>query len=175
MTSFSMLSVYIDEIQWFLWDEFDILMSEYIISRCLKREDIRKKRIRFLAAERNQFLRDDWIRRLAQWQHYQMIFIDGSAANERTKDRKHGWAPIGVRPTEYCPLKRSKLWYILPAYTSRGYIAYEIVQGSITKDLFLEFLRNKVMPHCHPLSKDGCIHRAALRFAREDQTVTLSK
>ena len=136
--------------QWFLWDEFDIWMSEYTISRWLKKEDIRKKRIRFLAAERNQFLRDDWIRRLAQWKHYQMIFIDESAANERTKDRKHGWAPIGVRPTEHRPHKRSERWSILPAYTSRGgYIAYEIVQGSITKDLFLEFLRNKVMPHCH--------------------------
>ena len=162
--------------QWFLWDEFDIRMSEYTISRWLKKEDIRKKRIRFLAAERNQFLRDDWIRRLAQWKHYQMIFIDESAANERTKDRKHGWAPIDVRPTEHRPHKRSERRSILPAYTSRGgYIAYEIFQGSITKDLFLEFLRNKVMPHCHPLSKDGCIHRAALRFAREDQTGTLSK
>ena len=75
--------------QWFLWDEFDIWMSECTISRWLKREDIRKKRIRFLATQRNQFLRNDWIRRLAQWKHYQMIF-DEPAANEQTKDRKHG-------------------------------------------------------------------------------------
>ena len=87
--------------QWFLWDEFDIWMSEYTISRWLRREDIRKKRTRFIAAERNQYLRDDWIRRLAQWKHYQMSFIDESATNERTKN------------------------------------------------LFLEHLRNKVMPHCH--------------------------
>ena len=103
-----------------------------------------------------------------------MIFIDESAANERTKDRKHGWAP--VRPTEHRPHKRSERWSILPAYTSRGgYIAFEIFRGFITKDLFLEFLRSKVMPPCHSLSKDGCIHRAALRFAREDQTGALSK
>ena len=77
-----------------------------------------------------------------------MIFIDESAANKRTKDRKYGWAPIGVRPTD--PHKPSERWSIIPAYTSRGgYISYEIVQGSIAKDLFLEFLRNKVMSHCH--------------------------
>ena len=29
-------------------------------------------------------------------------------------------------------------------------IAHGIVQGFIIKDLFLEFLRNKVMPHSHP-------------------------
>ena len=70
-----------------------------------------------------------------------MIFIDESAANERAKDRKHGWAPIGVRPTkEHRPHKRSERWSILLAYISCGrYIAYEIVQGSITKDLFLSF------------------------------------
>ena len=42
-----------------------------------------------------------------------MIFVDESAANERTKDRKHGWAPIGDRPTEHRPYKRSERWSIL--------------------------------------------------------------
>ena len=78
-----------------------------------------------------------------------MIFIDESAANERANDWKHWWAHIGLSPTENRPHKRSERWSILPAYTScGGNIAYEIVQGSITNDLFLEFLRNKVMPHC---------------------------
>ena len=60
------------------------------------RRDIWKERIRFMSAERNRFLLDDWIRRLAQWKHYQMIFIDESAANELTKDRKcDGCVPRG--------------------------------------------------------------------------------
>ena len=80
-----------------------------------------------------------------------MFFVDESAANERTKDRKHRRAPIGVRPTEHRPHKRSERRSILPAYTNRGgYISYEIVQGSITKDLFLESLGNKVMQHFNP-------------------------
>ena len=55
-----------------------------------------------------------------------MIFRDESAASERTKDRKHGCAPIGVRPTEHRPHKLSERWSILPAYTSHGgYIAYD--------------------------------------------------
>ena len=134
--------------QWFLWGEFDTWMSECTISRWLKMEVVRKKRIRFIAAECNQFLRDDWVRRLAQWKHCQMIFVDESAANEHTKDRKHG---IGVRPTEHRSHKRSERWSILPAYTSRGGdISYEMFQGSVTKDLSPGLLRNKVMPHCHP-------------------------
>ena len=84
-------------------------------------------------------------------EHYQKISVDASAANERTKEINHGLAPLDVRPTEHCPHKQSERWSILPAYTScGGYIAYEIVQRSITKDMFFGFLRNKLMTHCHP-------------------------
>jgi len=34
------------------------------------------------------------------------VFVDEFAANERTKDRKHGWAPIGEKPIESRPHKR---------------------------------------------------------------------
>jgi hypothetical protein len=138
-----------------LWDEFEVWVSEDTISRWLTKRRFRKKRIRFVAEERDVFLRDDWMRRLSQWKHWQLVFVDESAANERTKDRKHGWAPIGVRPTERRPHKRSERWSILPAYTSRGgYIAYEIIQGAFTKEAFLNFLRDKVLPLCNRYDPD---------------------
>ena len=58
------LSVHVDKMQWFLWNEFDTWMSECTISlgRWLKRVDIRRKIIRFLTTKHNQFLRNDWIR-----------------------------------------------------------------------------------------------------------------
>jgi len=31
---------------------------------------------------------------LSQWKSEQMVFVDESAVNERTADRKWGWAPI---------------------------------------------------------------------------------
>ena len=65
------------------------------------------------------------------------MFADGSAANKRTKDHKHGWAPTGERPIEYRPRKWLERLCILLKYTSRGYIAYEIIQGVIIKELFL--------------------------------------
>jgi len=33
---------------------------------------------------------------LSQWKSEQMVFVDESALNERTADRKWGWAPIGM-------------------------------------------------------------------------------
>jgi len=76
------------------------------------------------------------------------MFIDESAANERTGDRKYGWAPVGVTPYEYVPVKRSERWSILPVYTIDGMMVWDIIQGSWTKELFNDFVRTKVLPYC---------------------------
>ena len=63
-------------------------------------------------------------------------FLDESAANERTMDRKYGWAPVGVTSHEYKSIKRSERWSILPVYTVDGFYVWDIIQGSYTKELF---------------------------------------
>jgi len=88
--------------------------------------------------------------RLGGWQAEQLVFIDESAANERTMDRKFGWAPIGLPAREIRPAKRSERWSILPAYTLDGYITYDIVHGSYNAELFRIFIENKVLPLCSP-------------------------
>src|SRR5271169_1081618 len=102
------------------------------------------------AAQRNPELRDHWIKQLASWDANQLVFIDESAANERTGDRKYGWAPIGVTPYEYRSFRHSERWSLLPAYTVDGFITWDIRQGSYTADLFHDFIENKVIPLCNP-------------------------
>jgi len=77
------------------------------------------------------------------------VFIDESAANERTLDRKFGWAPVGYPSQEIRPAKRSQRWSILPAYTLDGYITYDIVHGFYNAELFNDFIQNKVLPLCN--------------------------
>ena len=53
----------------------------------------------------------------------------------------------GRRPSNHIQdLKRSKRWSILPAFTVDGYIAWEVHQGSITAEIFNDFVRNQVLP-----------------------------
>jgi transposase len=77
-----------------------------------------------------------------------LVFIDESACNERTGDRKFGWSPVGVECKVSRPLKRSERWSILPALCNKGYMDWMIYQGAITADLFVEFLRERVLPYC---------------------------
>lgn len=143
-------SMYIDEMVWFLWDEFDCMVSERSVRRWLEQQRFSKKLIQRRAKERNQALRDYWYSRLAKWEPHQLVFLDESTANERNLDRKYGWAPIGVTPAEYLPIKRSERWSILPAYTIEGYIAWEILHGSYTQETFNKFVSDKLLPLCSP-------------------------
>jgi hypothetical protein len=93
-----------------------------------------------MARERSQELRDEWKLRLTQWKPEQLIFVDESAANERTADRKYGWATKGNPAFATMSVKRSEKWSILPAYTIDGFIAWDVVQGSYNKELFNEFI-----------------------------------
>ena len=57
-----------------------------------------------------------------RWRPDQLMFIDESAANERTLDRKYQWSRIGTQCVVTEQLKSSKKWSILPVYTQDGYI-----------------------------------------------------
>ena len=102
------------------------------------------------AKERNQEARDDWFKRLSGWRADQLVFVDESAANERTMDRKFGWSPIGTSSLQICSAKRTERWSLLPAYTIDGYIAWDVRQASFTTVTFNEFIANSVLPLCNP-------------------------
>lgn len=109
---------------------------------------------------------------LSQWTGEQLVFLDESSANEHTKDRKYGWAPIGQKAAVSTIHKRSERWSILPAYTMHGYMAWRILHGSYTTELFNDFVREEVLPKCHPypgplsviILDNASIHRNQVRF-----------
>ena len=103
-----------------------------------------------------------------QWRADQIVCLDESAFNERTGHRKYGWAPRGTKANTHLILKRSERWSVLPAYTIDGYISAIVKQGSITKEDFVDFVTNHVLPKCNPwpgprslLLMDNCSTHAA--------------
>jgi len=78
------------------------------------------------------------------------MYIDESAFNERTLDRKFGWASIGAPARQIESFKRSKKWSILPLYTYDGFLDWKIIHGSFDADLFVQFLEEHVIPHTTP-------------------------
>ena len=95
-------------------------------------------------------LRNQWLLNLAEYQPNQLLFLDESAANECTKDRKYGWSSVGVAPHVYQSIKRTERWSLLPVYTIDSFFNWEIIQGSFTAELFNAFVENSVLPFCNP-------------------------
>jgi hypothetical protein len=83
--------------------------------------------------------------RMSEWSAEMLVFVDESAACERTGHRKYGWAPQGIKATITTLLKRSKRWSILPAFTVLGYIAWEVIHGSITTEIFNQWIQTEVL------------------------------
>lgn len=75
---------HLDEMALFLYDEFDVNVSEATVWRCLHRLGWSRKNMKKIAKQRNQDLRNRWHIRLHGWRADQLIFLDESAACERT-------------------------------------------------------------------------------------------
>ena len=78
-------TAYIDEMAYFLLDEFGLSVGEATIYRTLRRLRWSRKIGRKVAAQRNEELRSRWlVTKLPQWRANQLVFLDESAACERT-------------------------------------------------------------------------------------------
>ena len=75
---------YLHEMAWFLYDEFDVAVDETTIWRCLHRLGWSRKNMRKIAQQRNQTLRHRWFVRISAYRADQLVFLDESAACERT-------------------------------------------------------------------------------------------
>jgi len=124
----------------FLFNEFNIQTSIYTIRRVLEAAQWSRKIVSKRAAQQSIPLRTTWQGRQKQWLANQLVFLDKSASNKRTSDRKRGWSLRGIDYKVLIPYKRSKQWSILPALTLKGYISYLIFQGAFTSKLFKDFV-----------------------------------
>lgn len=75
---------YLDELVYMLFDDFGLVVDESTVWRALHRLGWSRKQMRRVASQRNAFLRESWFAALADWRADQLIFLDESAACERT-------------------------------------------------------------------------------------------
>jgi transposase len=141
---------YLDEINAFLAEVFDIDVSKSTVWKALQRIKITRKKLRVEAAQRNAELRAEWQDILQHYEADQLIFVDESGSDERTGDRTYGWAGIGQRATVQRWFGRRERISVLPAYTIEGYIACKTFGGTCDAELFRDFILDDLLPLCRP-------------------------
>ena len=77
--------------------------------------------------------------------------MDESAANEKTLLRKYGFALRGLLVIDIQLLKCSTCWSILLALCITGFLnGTLIVQGSVTGEMFILWLKEVILPQYTP-------------------------
>ena len=139
--------LYLDEIQTHIFKAHHTFVSISTISRVLRRMHFGKKTVTREAAERNDLLRAVFMNRIGMLvpDPGMLMFTDESAKDERTSQRRRGWAPLGERCVVRQCFVRGKRWSIIPLLTLDGIITWKTVEGSVTAEKFMDFLREFVV------------------------------
>jgi len=143
-------SIYLDEMQSKLREIRDVEVSIASLSRAMTRLNLSRKTVTKAAAERNEEVRAIWEGMMAQYTDPEVfVALDESAVDDKTGQRQYGWSPLGTQCVRRMSFLRGVRYSILPALTTDGIIALEIVEGSITKEHSLKFLHEQVVTY-HP-------------------------
>lgn len=158
-------SAYLDEMQLFLYEDYDVIASLPTVWRALMKLNYSRKLATKKAREQSEPLRRVYRARMQQYKAEQVIAIDESACNERTGDRKYGWSRVNTPVELEYSMRRSERWSLLPAMTVNGYLCYTIFQGAITSEIMEDFLERSVLPHTTPgysviVLDNASIHRS---------------
>ena len=129
-----------EEVVEFLRDEYDIQTSRQSVGRLMKRRNWTFKRSQRMHTERDDELRANHFASLVYFTADQVIAIDESAANKRTKDCRYGWSPRGMPCRVRLPGRRSSRWSILPVLGINGFLHYEVFHRSYNTERFNDFI-----------------------------------
>ena len=140
---------------WFLDELLSLLKTNHFISAHfttihweLVCAGVSTKKLKKIAAECNENLCADYMWHIAQYSPEQVGFLDEVSKDEQTSARSHGWSKKGT-----CAIKKGVFvhgWHFSATglLTINGMISNTVVEGSMTRDLFLEYLEFTVVCYC---------------------------
>jgi hypothetical protein len=114
------------------------------ILRELRRLNVSRKKLRKIALERNEELRADFIARMAQYDPEELGFIDEMSKDERSVGRRYGRSQKNQRAEKKQVFVRGRRTSTEALLTLDGIIAKTVVEGSMTKELFINYLKFNV-------------------------------
>jgi transposase len=136
---------FLDELLHLLATNRFVSVHYLTIHRELARAGVSYKKLKRIAQERNELRRADFIRRMAQYTPEEVGFLDETSKDERTLGRRYGRSKKGTRAVKKQPFVRGRRTSTTGLLTLNGIEAATVVEGSMTKAMFLEFLEFNIV------------------------------
>ena len=141
--------LYLDELVLWLGVEHNIAVSISTLHETLKKAGLTRKILHKIAIERDENLRQQWRDMQASEDFLpdgsQFVCLDETSKNELTYARKYGRAYSGDRAELRDVFVRGDRYSLVAALSVDGYIACDVVLGSLDSMDFLEFVQEKVV------------------------------
>jgi len=137
---------------WFLDELLNLLetnrfiASHYVtIHWTLVRAGVSLKKLKKIASERDEEKRNAFIDRMAVYEPEELGFLDETSKNEKTAARTRGRARKGCRAVMKQRFVRGHRLSRTGLLTIDGMVVSKVVEGSMTRDLYLDFLEHEVV------------------------------
>lgn len=160
---------------WFLDELLDLLQTNRFISahyttihRELQRAGVSTKKLKKIALERNENLRADYMRHMARYSPEQLAFLDEVSKDERTSARLRGRSRKGTRAVKKGVFVCGRRFSAEGLLTIDGMISNTVVEGSMTRDRFLQYLEFTVVYLGY---LGGSLHAAYVLYLPQDAVV----
>lgn len=139
---------------WFLDELLDLLKTNRFISvhyvtvhRALVAARVSLKKLKKIASERKEETRNEYISHMARYSPEELGFLDETSKNEKTAARSKGRAKKGRRAVMRQRFVRGHRLSATALLTVDGIAVTKVVEGSMTRDLYLQFLEYEVVSH----------------------------
>jgi len=112
----------------------------------LARAGLNVKHVQKMASERDPILCADFVRRISQYSATSLLVLNEVSKDNRTYARLWGRSKRGSRVKIHQPFVRKRRFSMLATMAlDEGIIASQVVEGSFTRDLFLQYLRDDLV------------------------------
>lgn len=113
----------------------------------LERAGMSQKKLKCIASECNEELHAAFVAHMSQYDATEIGFIDEVSKDERTLGRHYGHSSRGKRAHAHQPFVHGHHVSLEALLTLDGIVACTAVEGSMTKELFLEWLEFTVVSY----------------------------
>ncbi|KJA25110.1 hypothetical protein HYPSUDRAFT_102826, partial [Hypholoma sublateritium FD-334 SS-4] len=116
----------------------------------LWRTGVSYKKLKRIASERKEEARNAYIAHIAQYEPEEIGFLDETSKNEKTAARGYGRSKKGRRAVMRQRFVRGTRLSATALLTVDGILASTVVEGSMNREMYLDFLEHRVMPITSP-------------------------
>ena len=140
---------FLDEMLYLLKTNRFISVHYTTIHRTLERAGVSCKKLKKIAYERSKPLCADFIGHMAKYEPEELGFLDEVHKDERTLTKGYGRLKMGRQAAKMAKFVRGRHTSTEALISLDGIVACKCVEGSMTKELFLEWLEfNVASIHC---------------------------